>query len=405
MFPNIEHGLMKGRYNMKSKIAIGAVLLTAFSIILSGCNLPIGPGSNANPGAYYTQAAETIVAQLTYSVIETYVEQKTQEALVTSTPLPTFTPAATDTPTPEPTATNTPVPPTSTPIPIPCNAIQFVADVTVDDGETMSPNESFYKIWRLKNVGTCTWTKDYDLVFVSGDRMDGEKEVPLTYNVAPGNTIDVAVYLTAPDKKGVFQGFWMLRSGNGYRFGFGPYADQAFWVKINVKKSAPSEYDTPFSFYSNYCLAEWSNADQVLPCPGNSSSDAGSVIYVKKPYIEKGGQDDEPALWVRPQQKKNGKIIAEFPPILIQDGDVLTATLGCMKDATKCDVDFRIDYRIVGEDSQNLGVWNEVYDKSVTRIEEDLSFLKDEKVIFYFTVHANGSATGDDAFWMVPQIK
>ncbi len=390
---------------MKSKFAISAVLITAFTIVLSGCNLPITQGGNANPGAYYTQAAETIVAQLTYSVIETYVAQKTQEALISPTPLPTQTPEATLTPTPNPTATNTPVPPTKTPIPVPCNAAQFIADVTIEDDEVMLPDESFYKIWRLKNVGTCTWTTDYDLVFVSGDRMDGDKEVPLTYNVAPGSTIDVAVYLTAPDEKGTYQGFWMLRSGNGSRFGFGAYADQAFWVKINVKKSAPSEYDTPFSFYSNYCLAEWSNKDQVLPCPGNSSSSAGSVIYVKRPYIEKGSQDDEPALWVRPQQVKNGIITAKFPPILIEDGDRLTATIGCLKDATKCDVDFKIDYRIVGESTENLGVWNEVYDKSITRIDEDLSFLKGEKVIFYLTVHANGSATGDDAFWLVPQIK
>ncbi len=389
---------------MITKKGFAAVISAVLLLALAGCNLPVTGGGNVNPGAFYTQAAQTIVAQLTYSVIETYVADKTQQAIATSTPEATATPTVEPSPTPSPKATNTPVPPTSTPIPVPCNAIQFIADVTIEDGEVVKANESFYKIWRLKNVGTCTWTTDYDLVFVDGDLMDGDKAVPLTYDVDPGETIDVAVYLTAPAKKGTYKGFWMLRSANGARFGFGPYADKLFWVSIVVKSTAPSFYDTPFSFISNYCLAEWTNGDQGLPCPGNSSSEAGYVIYLSKPVIEKG-KEDEPGLWVHPEFVKNGEITGKFPPILIQDGDSLISAVGCMKDATKCNVDFEISYRADGGSLTNLGSWNEVYDKAVTKINEDLSFLKDQKVVFYFTVSTNGSFTDDDAFWLAPAIK
>ena len=46
---------------------------------------------------------------------------------------------------------------------------QFVADVTVPDGTRYDPGATFTKTWRLKNIGTCTWTTSYTLVFDSGD--------------------------------------------------------------------------------------------------------------------------------------------------------------------------------------------------------------------------------------------
>ena len=123
-----------------------------------------------------------------------------------------------------------------------------MTDVTVDDGDIIPAGEGFYKIWRLKNIGVCTWTTDYDLIFASGDRMSGEKAVPLTYDVAPGHTIDVAVYLTAPLKKGSYTGYWKLRNAAGYAFGIGGDYVTAFWVDITVKGIAEA-YDTPFEFY------------------------------------------------------------------------------------------------------------------------------------------------------------
>ena len=362
------------------------------------------------PGAAYTQAAQTIVAQLTYSVVETFIAQKTQEANLALTPqIPTATPTQAPTSTNTATAippipTQTPVPPTATPRPIPCDWAQYVADVTVDDGDIIPAGEGFYKIWRLKNIGVCTWTTDYDLIFAYGDRMCGEKAIPLTYDVAPGHTIDVAVYLTAPLKKGSYKGYWKLRNAAGYAFGIGGDYVTAFWVDITVKGTAEA-YDTPFEFYTNYCLAEWANDSDVLPCPGNSASLGGFVIKLKNPDLERGGVDDEPALWTHPEFIKNGAITGEYPPIRIQDGDYFVSAVGCLKDAIGCNVKFTLRYSADGGAITSLGSWAEVYDKAITKINIDLSFLKDKDVVFYFTVDANGSYKDDDAFWLAPAIR
>ena len=52
-----------------------------------------------------------------------------------------------------------------------CDWIQYVADVTIPDGLPVDPGFVFKKTWRLKNIGTCTWTKSYKLVFVGGAQM------------------------------------------------------------------------------------------------------------------------------------------------------------------------------------------------------------------------------------------
>ena len=54
-----------------------------------------------------------------------------------------------------------------------CDWAQFVADVTVPDGTTFAANQTFTKTWRLKNIGFCTWTTSYALVFDSGNSMGG----------------------------------------------------------------------------------------------------------------------------------------------------------------------------------------------------------------------------------------
>lgn len=379
------------------------LILVLTAILLAGCNLP-SSSNKADPRIYYTQAAETMIAQLTYSAVGTEVVKQTEAAAVTATPTNTATPAITDTPTEEPEPTDTPVPPTLTPVPIPCNALEFVTDITVDDGETMYPGEEFEKVWRIRNVGTCTWTTDYDLVFVDGDQMDGDKYVSLHNKVSPGNSIDVGVDLVAPDDKGTYTGYWMLRSSGGSYFGWGAKAESAFYVTIKVSKSAESSYDTPFYFTDHVCEADWYNEDVDVDCGDTSSSD-GYAYLDEDPWIEKGGQDDEPAIVVHPESITDGAIAAKFDPIEISDGDHFYTAIGCMKDEDKCDVKFTLKARDEDGDLETLGSWHEVYDKKVTSIDIDLSAYADQKVTFYFYVEANGSSKDDRVFWLNPQIK
>jgi hypothetical protein len=141
-------------------------------------------------------------------------------------------PVTTPTPVP-PTATPT-ITPTGTPAPVVCtNRAQFITDVTVPDGTTFAPNQTFNKVWRLKNVGTCTWTTDYKLAFVSGNSM-GAGDTALTQSVAPGATVDAGVNMTAPSTVGTYRGYWELKNASGVLFGIGAAYDRSFWVDINV---------------------------------------------------------------------------------------------------------------------------------------------------------------------------
>jgi hypothetical protein len=144
----------------------------------------------------------------------------------------TMLPTVTSTGTPPPSATFTP---TMTATPIPCNWAQFITDVTVPDNWETGPLDHFTKTWRLKNVGSCTWTSGYSLIFDHGDPMSAPASQQLTTGtVAPGGTIDVSVDLLSPAAVGTYQGYFKLRSSDGVPFGIGPSADGAFWVKIKV---------------------------------------------------------------------------------------------------------------------------------------------------------------------------
>lgn len=112
------------------------------------------------------------------------------------------------------------------------NAMSFVADVTVKDGQQFTPGAGFRKTWRIYNNGTCTWDTNYYLDFVSGDRMQGGSvRVPAT--VKPGQTVDISADLIAPYTAGNYKGNWQMRTPQGTGFG------QTIWVSIRVSGSGP----------------------------------------------------------------------------------------------------------------------------------------------------------------------
>lgn len=146
-----------------------------------------------------------------------------------------------------------------------CDRAQFIADVTVPDGTNVLPGLNFAKTWRLKNIGSCTWTTSYALVFASGDALGGTS-VNLPGNVPPGQTVDVSVSLTAPNAAGHYIGFWQFRNSSGVLFGIGASGEKPWWVDINVLSA--STFGAAYDFASNYCSATWYSLQGNLPCPG-----------------------------------------------------------------------------------------------------------------------------------------
>ncbi len=148
-----------------------------------------------------------------------------------------------------PVTTPTPIPPTSVaPTVAPtsalgCDRAQFISDMNVPDGTVFTPNAPFTKTWRLKNVGTCTWTTAYSLVLASGDRMGGaDTLIPLT--VSPGQIVDLSINLTAPNLAGSYRGYWQFKNASGGLFGIGADGNQPFFVDIKVSGTASATLDS-----------------------------------------------------------------------------------------------------------------------------------------------------------------
>ncbi len=153
--------------------------------------------------------------------------KETVEALrpPTTIPSPTYD-ISKGTPTPvSPTPT---YPPTSTPVEDPYCYLEMEAfDVTIEDGSQIVINEPFQKTWKLVNTGTCFWTPDFQLVFISEEIMGGQSPVPLGTTVYPNKEIEISVDLVAPAEAGPHIGYWQLQSPDSYSAGW-------LWVEIEA---------------------------------------------------------------------------------------------------------------------------------------------------------------------------
>ncbi|MEN9564744.1 MAG: hypothetical protein RIR73_2988, partial [Chloroflexota bacterium] len=142
--------------------------------------------------------------------------------------------------TPFPTIGITPITETLQPSPTTTQYIEscynsaFVSDLTIRDDTVLMLGETFKKIWRIKNTGTCAWKKDFAMTFFSGTSMDGLTS-PINQYVAPGNTAKISVPMTAPKTEGTYTGYWILSTSDGTKFG------QVVYVRIITSKEETTE--------------------------------------------------------------------------------------------------------------------------------------------------------------------
>lgn len=385
--------------------------LLCVSFTLTACGL--FQGTQGTGGQQYsaeelaTMSAATISARLTQISIETLIAQATQLALVTNTPIPTSTPLPTATSTMVPTATNTPVPPTATPIPIPCNLAEFVTDVSVKDGTEFVAGDQFTKTWRIKNIGSCSWTTSYSLYFYSGNSMSGPASIAIPGTIKPGHTVDLTVSLVAPANTGDFTGNWMLKSSQGAVFGVGPAGNVPLSVVIKVKSlPKPKDPNIVYDFVANYCKAQWRTNAGFISCPSTGlNTKNGSITRTYAPVLENKQLDDEGAIITVPAKGGDGMIQGQYPKMVIHSGDFFAASLFCSGGATKCDVTYTVLYKESGSTTINeLGTWAKHLDGSVVYVFEDLSALDGKEIIFYLKVISGGDSTDDYANWMAARI-
>ncbi len=276
-----------------------------------------------------------------------------------------------------------------------CDIGQFIADVTIPDGSSIAPGASMVKTWRIKNVGTCTWSTSYSIVFYAGALMGAPTVVNLPYSVAPGATVDVTVNMVAPTTPGHYRSYWMLRNASGSIFGVGPYGTTTFFIDIVVTTSYSSSYD----FVANYCSATWSSGAGVLPCPGTDGSASGFVIQSAAPKLEDGSTDTVPGLFVGPQNVTDGYIAGVYPPITVQAGDRFQSIVSCAYGVSSCYVTFRLDYQIDSGPIRTFWSFRERTEGSYYRANVDLSSLAGQNVKFILRVDASSSPLGDRVLW------
>lgn len=385
---------------------ISMVVVLVLSMTLTACNLfqRIGGAPTPDPAQVATMAAATVSARFTQMAFDAVVAELTQQAIMTNTPLPTATPAITNTPVP-PTAT--PIPPTPTAVPIPCNAASFITDVTVKDWSTLYASESFVKTWQIKNVGSCSWTKDYKIFFFGGNQMEAGSAIAFPSVVNPGDSVNLSISMVAPSSAGDFSGSWMLKAANGVVFGVGSTYNVPLTVNIKVASiPAAKDPNTKYDLVKYMCSANWRTNAGTIGCPSAGyDTKNGSITRSYAPVLDGGTVDDEGALFTVPAVGGDGMILGRFPKYSVVAGDHFKAVLTCTNKVPKCSVTYELLYNEDGSGTVvSLGTWDKKAGDAFTNVDVDLSSLAGKNIIIHLKLMSKGDSTDDVVLWMAPRV-
>ena len=366
--------------------------LMLFSVLLSACqalgtDLP-------EEDIVGTSAAQTMMAITQTEATETEEE-----------PTPTDIPEPTNTPQPTPTATaessnddnNNSNDNNTT-----CNWGAFVEGSTVEDRSVYDPGEAFTIVWELENIGDCTWTTDYQVVFSSGYQMDAPAVMDMPQVVDPGETVDISMDMVAPGSPGTYTGYWLLTDEEGDVFGLGEDKDTPFWVSIRVTEE---DGNIIYNFAENLCDAGWeSSVEEDIPCPSEEDFDQGFVQSIDNPQMENGESYDEPAILTVPDQGEGGYMVGRYPNMTIEEGDHFRATIGCQYGAEDCNVTFTLRSVMTGEGFDNLGSWREINEGRLYPVDVDLSDYAGMNAGMVLSVIAADDFGENRAIWLDPRI-
>ena len=167
----------------------------------------------------------------------------------------------------------------------------FVSDVTIPHYTEIPAGQSFDKIWRIRNSGTCPWDAGYQLAYASGDLMNAPPSQAVSAT-SPGGTADVQVTMYAPDAPGTYKGIWQMQDAGGQAFG------TSLTVVIVVQgddapppdaplPDVPPPPDAPDSPDSSGCVAAVDfRADDTVIDRGETTTLRWDVECVREVYFQ-----------------------------------------------------------------------------------------------------------------------
>jgi hypothetical protein len=233
------------------------VILTLLGALLASCGAPPATGEpTLDMNAIMTGAVGTFMAGMAQTQTAAALSQT---ATTTSTATPTTTPISLNSVTPlatsttaflpvlpfvSPTVTGTQYTPTVNPstLGVGCNNLRLIRDETIPAGTVMRPGDTFTKTWKVENNGTCEWRYLYQLVFISGNAMDG---VPSRSGniIVPGQWTQLHVAMKAPTQPGTYTSNWRFADGSGTPFG--ATLTVSIVVANPTSTTAPTTYPNP----------------------------------------------------------------------------------------------------------------------------------------------------------------
>ena len=223
---------------LKTRLMKVQIFLALGAILLASCGA--GNAPEATPTAFSVEQIQTFA-------VSTFSSALTMTAAV----MPTNTPAATQTPLatiPALPTTNTGGLPAAGTTPgagtggvaatASCYGLTFVSDVSIPDNTQMDPGDGFTKTWKVQNSGSCAWDAGFKFQNTGGESL-GASSFTLPTSVAAGQTYDISVPMTAPDKTGTLRSNWRMATAGGQYFG-----DEVYVAIVVGGASAPAATNT-----------------------------------------------------------------------------------------------------------------------------------------------------------------
>lgn len=156
-----------------------------------------------------------------------------------------------------------------------CTISFEVVSQTFPNGGKTTKNSYYVQDWILKNTGTCTWTTDWNFVFTGGT-ISGNNTFPLKKNVAPGEQVDITLWIagTAPTG-GTYYSTYTLQSPDGTRCG-DISATYTIFREVDPTATAaptvPPRRDSPY-------FPNWFGDERRPPEPPNWQWGPGGWVY------------------------------------------------------------------------------------------------------------------------------